>query len=212
LESENTYREQLQAWLDLLKKSGSARQLFVLCDEPNSAQLPQDAGPQKPGSQRPILLKADRTNFLALIPKLAGLNSPTSVIAWGHGGKQGSTPVFHVRGPRITPADFKTVATQIGAVESKWILLFRGSGFFASQLAAEQRQILSSEGDTMFASDPVGMALLLKLARAKPEISFSALGEEFGRATVAWYKERNLARTEEPTLWLAKEKPRLLSP
>src|SRR5439155_25795221 len=127
------------------------------------------------------------------------------------GGKQGNASVFHVRGPRITPADLKAVADQ-ARVESRWILLFRGSGAFASQLAGEHRQIISSECETMFSSDPIGMPVLLKLANANPQVTFVALAEDFGRAIVAWYHERNLARTEEPTLWLAGAKPRLLAP
>src|SRR5206468_8521502 len=37
------------------------------------------------------------------------------------------------------------------------------------------------------------------------------LAEELGRATAAWYTERRLARTEEPTLWTGNDKPRLLA-
>ena len=62
----------------------------------------------------------------------------------------------------------------------------------------------------MFADDPVGMPLLLKLAKEKPELPFQGLAEELGRATEAWYKDRNLARTEEPTLWVATDKARQL--
>jgi hypothetical protein len=118
--------------------------------------------------------------------------------------------VLHVRGPRITAADFKAVARQAAAGESRWVLMFRGSGSFANELVGEGRRIISSEGETMFADDPVGMPLLLKLAKEKPELPFQGLAEELGRATEAWYKDRNLARTEEPTLWVATDKPRQL--
>ena len=133
------------------------------------------------------------------------------VVAWGHGGRQGQTPVLHVRGPRITAADFKGLASQAGARESRWVLMFRGSGAFASELAGEGRQIISSEGETMFSDDPVGMPLLLKLAKEKPELRFAELAEELGRATEAWYADRHLARTEEPTLWAGPDKPRQLA-
>jgi hypothetical protein len=54
--------------------------------------------------------------------------------------------------------------------------------------------------------------VLLRLARAaEASRSFEALSEEFGRATAAWYSERTLVRTEEPTLWLENEKPCLLA-
>ena len=156
------------------------------------------------------VLKGDRSGFLGLGQKLAGETNALVVIAWGHGGRQGKTPVLHVRGPRITAADFKAVASQAAARESRWVLMFRGSGAFASELAGEGRQIISSEGETMFSDDPVGMPLLLKMAKEKPELAFAGAGEELGRATEAWYTERNLARTEEPTLWVATDKPRHL--
>ena len=41
---------------------------------------------------------------------------------------------------------------------------------------------------------------------------FDELAEAIGKGTVAWYAERNLARTEEPTLWAGKDKPKLLAP
>src|SRR6266496_4631520 len=100
---------------------------------------------------------------------------------------------------------------RVAQAQSHWILMFRGSGLFASELAGENRQIVSSDGDTMFNSDPVGMAVLLKIARDKSTISFPELAREFGRRTVSWYEERHLARTEEPTFWTNKEKPLLLA-
>jgi hypothetical protein len=203
VESESDYKGQLQTWLEIVETSGQVQALFVLCDNPESVT---------PSAKiKTKVLKASRESFLGLVSNLAGATNPLVVVAWGHGGKQGGNPVFHVRGPRLMPADFKSVSEKVEGRESRWILFFRGSGGFASQLAGPGRQILSSEKDTMFSSDPIGMPLLLKLARADSARSFSALGEEFGRATAAWYNERHLARTEEPTLWVANEKPRLLS-
>src|SRR5439155_1836758 len=157
------FTEQLQSWLEIARASTNVQQLFVLCDSPEALRRP-DAADLTSGA---FIQKADRTNVLGLAATLTGRTNPLVVIAWGHGGRQGSTPVFHVRGPRLTPADFKALAAQTEGRESKWILLFRGSGAFARQIAGEQQKILSSECDTMFNSDPVGMAVFLKLARAK---------------------------------------------
>jgi hypothetical protein len=212
VESEGNYRDQLQSWLDLAIGSGQAAKVFVLCDDSQAVTLPGNSGASNQSSvvsnQWVVsVLKGDRSSFLSLGGKLAGGTNALVVFAWGHGGRQGNKPVLHVRGPRITAADFKEVARQAGG-DSRWVLLFRGSGSFANELSGEGRQILSSEGETMFNDDPIGMPLLLKIAKEKPELPFLGLAEELGRATEAWYKERNLARTEEPTLWLATDKPR----
>ena len=203
MESETAYHEQLQGWLDVLSNAGKASRVYVLCDDPASVTLP--ANTECKAS------KGDRAGWLNLGHTLAVETNPLVVIAWGHGGRQGSKAVFHVRGPRITADDFKTVASQVAASTSRWILMFPGSGSFGTKLAADTREVLASECDTMFTSDPVGMSVLLKLAREKPSLSFEALCEEFGRATGAWYAERNLARTEEPTLWAGTARPRLLA-
>ena len=203
VESEGNYRDQLQGWIDLAAGSGRVAKVFVLCDDPQAVTLPGNAG----ASNQSVVsvLKGDRSSFLSLGGKLAGETNALVVIAWGHGGRQGNKPVLHVRGPRITGADFKEVARQAAAGDSRWVLMFRGSGAFANELAGEGRQILSSEGETMFNDDPIGMPLLLKIGKEKAELPFPGLAEELGRATEAWYKERNLARTEEPTLWAAEE-------
>src|SRR5262249_8717114 len=73
------------------------------------------------------------------------------------------------------------------------------------------RQILSSESDTIFNSDPVEMSLILKIARQTGTNSLETFADSVGRGTAEWYKERNLARTEEPTLWVENRKPRLLA-
>jgi hypothetical protein len=203
VESENAYRDQLQTWLEIIASGGGAHRLVVLFDHPESLSLPS----QPPAEVFP----ANRTNFLNLAGTFAGTTNPLVVIAWGHGGKQGQTSVFHVRGPRLTPSDFQALADKASDVESRWLLLFRGSGAFASALVRANRQILSSECETMFNSDPVGLPVLLKLARSEPSPSFESLSEQFGRNTAAWYQTRNLARTEEPTLWAGLEKPRLLA-
>ena len=229
VESEGNCREQLQGWLDLATGSGKASQVFVLCDDPQAVMWPgkeEQSGAAGQTKQSPVgsdqlsvisnqasvvVLKGDRSGFLGLGQRLAGRTNALVVIAWGHGGRQGNAPVLHVRGPRITTADFQGLARQAAAGESRWVLMFRGSGSFAKALAGEGRQIISSEGETMFSDDPVGLPLLLKLARDRPELHFADLGEELGRATEAWYSDRHLARTEDPTLWVGTDKPRRLA-
>ncbi len=207
LESESTYRDQLQSWLDILQWA-HPKQIVALADNPESISVPAASS----ANTVPIrVFPASRSNFLFLGSILTNRLDTLVVIAWGHGGKQGNLPVFHVGGPRITANDFSTLATQLAAGESRWILCFRGSGFFASQFADGKRQILSSERSTVFSSDPVEMSFLLKALRDNSSITFDALAKEIGRATVDWYKDRNLARTEEPTLWLGNEKTQLLA-
>ena len=201
LESESSYKEQLHAWLQILE-TVRPKQIIALADEPESI------GPAD-GEMTP--LTASRSNFLAAASLISGSANPLVVIIWGHGGKQGNSPVFHVRGPRITPSDLSTFVEKAGGGESQWVLCFRGSGLFASQLSGNSRQILSSESDTIFNSDPIEMTSMLKVLRENPAIDFDAFAKNVGRATAEWYKERNLARTEEPTLWIGHEKPQLLA-
>jgi hypothetical protein len=204
VESEERFHGELQTLLELVAANHKEGKFVVLCDNPESSA--SGTGPEV------TFLRADRTNFLNLTSTLAGEANPLVVIAWGHGGKQGNAPVFHVRGPRLTPADFQTLASRIQAGQSHWILLYRGSGAFARRMAAPGRSILTSDCDSIFENDPVGMAALLKILRADPKVSFEDLAGQFGKATAAWYATRQLARTEEPTLWRGTDKPRLLSP
>src|SRR5262249_17486137 len=191
LDSEKAYLEQIRSWLDLLTSTDKSQRVFVLCDTPDLVDLPA-------GSSAKIL-RGDRAGFLGLGEVAAEATNGLTVIVWGHGGRQGSIPVFHVRGPRLMPRDFKTVADR-SAGPSHWVLLFRSSGAFARELAGEHRQILSSELDTSFTSDPIGMAVLFRLVAAKPGVALPRLADEFGAAVSAWYAERTLARTEEPTI------------
>ena len=94
-------------------------------------------------SPQATVLKNDPENIsrLGLDACKIGQTEPLVVVAWGHGGKQGSTSVFHaVRGPRITAGRFQAVGVKRrwqATEESQWILIFPGSGSFASQLAGE---------------------------------------------------------------------------
>lgn len=203
LESESLFREQLQSWGEIAARSGRVESLYVLCDEPQSVTLPAGI----PASR----LRVGREAFQELGRRLSAGTNPLVVIAWGHGGRQGSTPVLHVRGPRLTPADFSQFAARAATGHSEWVLMFRGSGCFARQLTGADRQILTSDVDEEPRSDPMGLSLLLKTARSKGVDSFQDLADELGRATQTWYGERHLARTEEPALWNGVERPRLVS-
>lgn len=203
VQSEGAYREQLQAWIEWLATSPTPPgQVYVFWDSPETLLLPATL-PAK-------ISPARREEFLALGRSLAGQANSVCVVLWGHGGMQGRTPVFHVRGPRITPADLKTFAEEATRGDSRWVLFFRGSGQFAKELAAQGRQIISSEHETMFTNDPIGLPLLLKSVRASPASSFVAAAEALGLAVADWYQSRRLARTEEPTLWLPEAEPRRL--
>ena len=205
VQSEGSYRESVQGWLDWLGGASTPpRQVFVFWDSPEVLLLP---------AKLPVKISpARREEFLALGKSLAGQTNVLLAILWGHGGMQGRTPVFHVRGPRITPEDLKAFGEQMPHAESRWVLFFRGSGQFARGLAGPNREIISSEHEVMFTNDPIGLPLLFKVARTKSPISLAAAAEELGRAVGDWYESRSLARTEEPTLWLPGAGPRRLVP
>lgn len=196
LESESSYRDQLQSWLEILGAAG-VLSIHVLADNPGPLASTIDAQP------------ASRSNFLALAASLKGQTNALLVIAWGHGGRQGVTPVFHVRGPRITPSDFRTLASE--APSSKSLLFFRGSGAFARETAGPDRQIISSDAEAGFSSDPIGLPLAAKVLKSQSSLTMPELAEQLGLAISSWYKDRNLARTEEPALWTGDGPPRLLA-
>jgi hypothetical protein len=155
---------------------------------------------------------ASREAFLALGPQLASAPGPLVLIAWGHGGVQGSTPVFHVRGPRLSADDFAVFVASTRRRAVRCVLAFRGSGAFARALRAEGREVVSSEHEVVFRDDPVAMDLLLPILRNVPGVSLAAAGERLGRAVGEWYAEQHLARTEEPTFWQGLAEPRPLVP
>ena len=129
VESESMHRDQLQSWLQILE-SIHPKQMIVLADSP------ENVGPDEATTNTSLtVFPSSRSNFLAL-SSMTSLSNSLVVIVWGYGGKQGSTPpVFHVRGPRITPTDFTTFAQKTESIESYWLLCFRGSGYFAAKLA-----------------------------------------------------------------------------
>lgn len=204
VESEQRFEAEVKQLLDgLALKEALPKSVHVLIDDPASIKLPEGlAGDIK---------AASRENFLALAKTLEGGAEPLVVFAWGHAGMERTTPVFHVRGPRITPDDFATVAAAAAKVPSRWVLLFRGSGSFAKAVQSAQTEVLSSESGTVFASDPVSVDLLTGIMREHAGVDFATLSNLYAAKTVAWYDDKNLARQEEPTLWHGTDDPVLLA-
>ena len=198
VESESKYRDEEAQWLQWLQHADpTPRQLIVFSHE---KPLFESTSAVSKFEWHP----ATRDAFLAWSQSLAGQTNPLVVVVWGHGGLRRSEPVFHVRGPRLTVADFKSLHDRAQR-PSQWILMFRGSGRFAETLVRPGCEILSSERASMFQSDPVGLPLVLKALREKTFSSFAALAQEVGRLTDAWYEERKLTRLEDPTFWTEKE-------
>ncbi len=143
-----------------------------------------------------------RADFLALAPELKG--NPLTVFVWGHAGTLKDAPVFHVRGPRLTPGDLKNVAESTGG-PSEWVLMFCGSGDFARGVQSETRHVLASEAGTRFSSDPLGMGWVARsMGNAS---SLQDLGVTVGSAIRRLYEERHLVRVEESALWTGTEVP-----
>ena len=201
MESEQAYRDQTQQLLQLLQRPDLAPRQVVLL---SSIAPPSSSSP---GYQLTTLPNA-RSSFLGLADRLKDAPVPCAFLVFGHGGMQGSVPVFHVPGPRLIPDDFAAVAGAVPA--SSWLLFFPGSGNFARQLQAPGRTLLASEaGDQVFTEDPRGFGFFLAaLAR---ENDLTRLGEATGAATYAWYNSRSLAATEDPALWIGSAPPRKLA-
>jgi hypothetical protein len=200
VESERAYEEQMRALLERLARPGSRpRSLVVLTDAPARVSLP--AG---------LDARVDTISRAAVVA-LAGTlppDAPLVLFAWGHGGMQGQAPVFHVRGPRVTPDDLAAV---VGPRPARAWLFFRGSGRFAARLAGPSRSVFSSDDAVPSSSDPVGLERLLDAWRTREDEGFDALAARVGRATAAWYDSQGIARTEEPTLRVATAAPRGLA-
>jgi transglutaminase-like putative cysteine protease len=200
VESERAYDEQMRALLERLARPGSRpRSLVVLADAPARVTLPPGLDARVDTLSRAAVVALART-----LPP----DAPLVVFAWGHGGMQGATPVFHVRGPRVTPDDLAGV---VGTRPALAWLFFRGSGRFAARLAGPSRSVFSSDDAVASASDPVGFERLLDAWRAREDDDFDALAARVGRATAGWYETQGIARTEEPTLRAGTAAPRGLA-
>lgn len=201
VESERAYEEQTRALLERLARPGSRpRSLVVLTDAPARVSLP-------PGLEARVET-ISRAGVVALARTLPTDGTPLVLFAWGHGGSQGALPVFHVRGPRVTPDDLAAV---VGTRPALVWLFFRGSGRFAARLAGPARSVFSSDDDVPSRSDPVGLERLLDAWRTREADGFDALAAAVGRATAAWYAGQGIARTEEPTLRAGTAAPRGLA-
>jgi transglutaminase-like putative cysteine protease len=200
VESERAYEEQMRALLERLARPGSRpKTLVVLTDAPARVALPSGLEARVDTISRAAVTALART-----LPA----DAPLVVFAWGHGGMQGATPVFHVRGPRVTPDDLAAVA---GPRPTLAWLFFRGSGRFAALLAGPARSIFSSDDAVASSSDPIGFERLLDAWRTREEDGFDALAAAVGRQTAAWYAGQGIARTEEPTLRAGTAAPRGLA-
>lgn len=189
VESERAYEDQMRALLERLARPASRpRSLVVLTDAPARVTSPAGLDARVEAISRAAVLGLART-----LPP----DGRVVLFAWGHGGRQRDTPVFHVRGPRVTPDD---LAAALGDRAALVWLSFRGSGGFAARVAAANRRVFSSDDDVPSSSDPVGFERLLDAWRTREQDAFDALAAATGRATAAWYVAQGLARTEEPTL------------
>ena len=202
VETEKAYQDQVRRLLaQLARPECRPRRVHLLADAPETVVAPAgldvEAAP------------ATRDSVLALSRRLEGEAAPRVLLVWGHGGRQGDEPVFHVRGPRVTSQDLSRLVARESP--SRLILFFRGSGAFARAVAGKGRDVLASEGEVGFRSDPVGLDVALRLWADRPAIPFEELADLVGRETVAWYEERHLVRQEEPTLWAGAAAPRTMA-
>src|SRR5204862_248453 len=67
LESETTFHDQIQSWLEILQSSGCAQQILLLCDNADSFQPKGQTGNVR-------VLGASRSNFVATAESLAETN------------------------------------------------------------------------------------------------------------------------------------------
>jgi len=200
MESERTFTDETGRLLTLLNNAPMLPKKVVLLS--NLSALP-DFKPNYPLEKLPN----DRATFLGLAEKIKTTAAASPVyFLFGHGGTQGSTPVFHVPGPRILPTDLIGVAN--ASPVSTWLLFFPGSKAFATEVQGPQRAVLATEADLAFTEDPISFGLLLDLMKSDTDLN--VLGPKLGAATDHWYASRSLARTEEPALWANGQPPRKL--
>ncbi len=200
MESEKTFTDETARLLALLDSPAMMPKHVMLLS--NLSALP-DFKPSYPLEKLPN----DRATFLGLAEKIKDSASASPIyILFGHGGTQGTTPVFHVPGPRILPTDLAGLAGASPA--STWLLFFPGSKAFAVEVQGPQRTLLTTEADQIFSEDPISFGLFLDLLKNSSDLS--VLGPQLGAATDHWYTSRSLARTEEPALWNNGQPPQKL--
>jgi hypothetical protein len=204
VESDRDYQRRLGNALSVLEAAGvEPAAVHVLMHDAARAEIP-------PRWRAADVRDATRANFLALGAELAKTDAPVTVVAWGHGGAARDRAVFHVVGARLSAGDFADVAQGLRG-PSRWILFFNGSGDFAKALAADRRDILASENEMPFTSDPVGLDVVLDAWKKTPAATLEQLARTSGPRIAQWYEDRSLARTEEPTFFPGSGEPVLLS-
>jgi hypothetical protein len=113
MESEQTYRDETQQLLQLLRRPDLAPKQVLLLTSIAPAPGPND-------SYALTVLSNDRASFLGLADRLKNSPAPCTFMVFGHGGSQGAVSVFHVPGPRLTPDDFLNVAK--AQPSAAWVL------------------------------------------------------------------------------------------
>lgn len=203
LDSERAYDEHLRRLFEVLALPAARPvRVVALVDEP--ARVVRPAGLD-------VVARANtRAELHAVAGELAQQPGALVLLAFGHAGRMGRTPVFHVRGPRVTPEDLRRLAA--AGRPSQALLFFRGSGAFARALEGVAQVRLASDHESAWSSDPIALDVLLRLWRAEPGADLAALAQRLGPAVEQWYAGQGLVRTEEPTLWLAQGAPRSLVP
>jgi transglutaminase-like putative cysteine protease len=201
LDSERAYDEHLRRVLEILAlPDAKPKRVLVLVDEPARVQAP-------PGLEL-VAHPNGRDELVRVARELAASPGPRVLLAFGHAGSMGRAPVFHVRGPRVTPDDLGLLAHAGQPFQA--LLFFRGSGVFARALAGAQTR-LTSDRDRPFGSDPVALEVWLRLWRAEPGADLVTLARRLGPGVEQWYAGQGLVRTEEPTLWPAQGAPQALA-
>ncbi len=205
LESEREYQRRIDLLAEALKVSGAKpTSTFFLVDNPAQSVI------DPAFTNR---LAGDRAGFLKLGESLGKSAESVTVLVTGHGGLLRNDPVFHVRGERIAAKDFAAFATSAerSGARTNWILDFTGSGEVERGLAGENRTILASENAVRFQSDPLGFSLFVAEWRKDPVADLETIARRAGPRIAARYKDRGLARTEEPTLFVGSAGPVLLA-
>jgi transglutaminase-like putative cysteine protease len=201
MESDQAYSDQTAKLLRILNQPDRKPASVTLLQDLSSLT---DFTPNYPLAKR----SNDRAEFLGLADKIkdGGAAHPPVYFVFGHGGTEGTDAVFHVPGPRLTTADFATMAGASDA--STWLLFFPGSSAFAGAIQGPRRVILATEAEQAYNQDPISFPLFLALFNKEPDLG--KLAPQLGVATDQWYTTRTLARQEEPALWSDGQAPRKL--
>lgn len=202
VETESEYEEIASNLMNWLKSTDPA---------PASVTIFADMATEWTDDRFPIQkLEAKQLALKKFIESRKNNDRPLVCFLWGHGGEQKGTPVFHVKGPRIEPADLESLKNAWPNQPSFWTLAFRHSGSFSKALAADLSQSISSEGEVVYNSDPLLMRQASRVLRENPNLSFEDFAKDAAKKVDTLYKENGVARTEDPIFWNGKEPPAYL--